>query len=349
MARTIYEQKSAVYDALDPGDEKMAAASGSETHRYGIGAVAKMTGLTDHTIRVWERRYDAVVTERTSNGRRVYSAADVEKLGYLKRLTDQGFSIGQIASDSIEELREKLQNVGDMSSAAVPDQVGIAVLGDYLPGQLSSHDRSLSPLEVRIADSNRGRFAADLLCQPIDLVVLESPILNPEVSAQLIEYMNICGADRGIIIYSFGRSRDVELARQPNVVVLRGPVDVDQVHAAVVRSFAQPLVVEARPEKRRPEDGSAWGFSGTVAPRPFNQQQLATLANTSTAIDCECPQHLAQLVGDLSAFEMYSANCENRNDDDAALHRYLHQTTAEARALIEVALEMVAEAEGIRY
>ena len=327
----------------------MADASGSETHRYGIGAVAKMTGLTDHTIRVWERRYDAVVTERAANGRRVYSTSDVEKLGYLKRLTDQGFSIGQIASASIKELRAKLQSVSDMSSVAVPDQVGIAVLGDYLPGQLLSHDRSLSPLQVRIADSNRGRFAADLRCQPIDVVILESPILNPEVTTQLIEYMDVCGADRGIIIYSFGRSRDVELARQPNVVVIRGPVDVDQVHAAVVRSFAQPRAAEARPEKHRREDESEWGFTGTVAPRLFNQQQLATLANTSSAIDCECPRHLAQLVGDLSAFEMYSANCENRNDDDAALHRYLHQTTAQARALIEVALEKVAEAEGIRY
>ena len=327
----------------------MAAASGSETHRYGIGAVAKMTGLTDHTIRVWERRYDAVVTERAANGRRVYSAADVEKLGYLKRLTDQGFSIGQIASCSIAELRDKLKSFSDMSSAAVPDQVSVAVLGDYLPGQLSAHGRSLAPLQVRIADSNRGRFAADLRCQPVDVVILESPVLNPEVSEQLIEYMDVCGADRGIIIYSFGRSRDVELARKPNVVVLRGPVGVDQVHAAVVRSFTQPSVAEARPEKPRHEDASEWGFSGTVAPRLFNQQQLATLANTSSAIDCECPQHLAQLVGDLSAFEMYSANCENRNDDDAALHRYLHQTTAQARALIEVALEKVAEAEGIRY
>ena len=27
---------------------------------YGIGAVAKLTGLTDHTIRVWEKRYEAV-------------------------------------------------------------------------------------------------------------------------------------------------------------------------------------------------------------------------------------------------------------------------------------------------
>ena len=43
--------------------------------RYGIGAVAKLTGLTDHTIRVWERRYAAVVAGRAANGRREYTAA----------------------------------------------------------------------------------------------------------------------------------------------------------------------------------------------------------------------------------------------------------------------------------
>lgn len=327
----------------------MANAADKEVHQYGIGAVAKMTGLTDHTIRVWERRYDAVVTQRAPNGRRVYSAADVEKLGYLKRLTDQGFSIGQIASGSIEALREQLQSVRDMSAAAVPEQVGIAVLGDYLPAQLLSHDRNLSPLQVRVADNNRDRFAVDLRCHPADIVILESPILDAQVSEQLIEYMRVCGAERGIIIYSFGRSRDVELARQSNVVVIRGPVDVDQVHAAVVRAFTQPLVAEACPEKRQREDDSEWSLTGAVAPRLFNQQQLTNLANAVSAVDCECPQHLAQLVSDLSAFEMYSANCENRNDDDAALHRYLHQTTAQARALIEVALEKVADMEGISY
>ena len=59
--------------------------------------------------------------------------------------------------------------------------------------------------------------------------------------------------------------------------------------------------------------------------------------------------HLAQLVGDLTAFEIYSASCANRDEEDAALHRYLHHTTARARALIEEALERVATAEGIEY
>ena len=322
----------------------------SKTDRhYGIGAVAKMTGLTDHTIRVWERRYGAVKTQRLPNGRRVYSAADVEKLGILKRLTDQGLSIGQIAGSGVEQLREQVERVSSLSSAVVPEQIGLAVLGENLPSQLSRHDRDLSPLDVRIADNNRDRFAADLGCQPVDLVILESPVLNTATTKQLLDYMRDSGAARGIIIYTFGRTPDVELARQSNIVVLRGPVDVDQLHAAVIQSFSQAFVDKPRPEKRPTGNAMEWSIAGEIAPRLFNQQQLSILANTSSAIDCECPRHLAQLVSDLSAFEIYSANCANRDDDDAALHRYLHHTTARARALIEIALEKVADAEGLDY
>jgi hypothetical protein len=106
----------------------------------------------------------------------------------------------------------------------------------------------------------------------------------------------------------------------------------------------------ARPKVAHSETAeSGWRVSGSIPPRQFNHQQLTRLARASTAIDCECPHHLAQLVGDLTAFEIYSARCANRDEDDAELHRYLHQTTAQARALIEDALHRVAEAEGIDY
>lgn len=327
----------------------MAAKANKEKHQYGIGAVAKLTGLTDHTIRVWERRYGAVVTQRATNGRRVYSTADVEKLGFLKRLTDQGISIGQIASSSLEQLRNQYQSIRNIASASLPEQIGIAVLGDYLPAQLLAHDRDISPLDVRVADSDRDRFAADLGCQKADVVVLESPILDPQKSTQLFDYMKVCGAKHGVMIYSFGSSGDVETIRQSNIVVLRAPVDVDGVHAAIVRAYTQPSIGIAQPKKSKQDSSKEWSFTGGTAPRLFNQQQIARLANTSSAIDCECPKHLAQLVGDLSAFEVYSANCTNRDDDDAALHRYLHQMTAQARALIEVALKKVADAEGLSY
>jgi hypothetical protein len=319
-------------------------------HRYGIGAVAKLTGLTDHTIRVWERRYSAVVADRAANGRREYSAADVEKLGLLKLLTDQGIAISQIAGNSVAALRERAASLGDFVAPKMPDAIGVAILGDFLPALLRSYPRNPAPVDVRVADSNRDRFAADLERQPVDVVVVESAILDANAIQALRHCMQIAGIERGVLVYSFGRGRDVEQARDARIAVLRAPVGADELLAAIIRAFRAPVPASPRPRGTTSDTGmAAWNFAGPVAPRRFNQQQLARLAGVSSSVDCECPQHLAQLVGDLSAFEIYSANCANRDDDDAALHRYLHRTTAQARALVEEALEKVALAEGIEF
>ena len=81
--------------------------------------------------------------------------------------------------------------------------------------------------------------------------------------------------------------------------------------------------------------------------RRFNRDQLQTLAQASSAVACECPRHLVDLVNDLTAFEIYSSECVNRSPKDADLHAYLHHTTARARALIEEALDRVATEEGL--
>jgi hypothetical protein len=49
----------------------------------------------------------------------------------------------------------------------------------------------------------------------------------------------------------------------------------------------------------------------------------------------------------LARFEQYSAECENRGRDDAALHAFLHVTTAKARLMLEEALQKLVELEGI--
>ena len=321
----------------------------SSVHRYGIGAVAKLTGLTDHTIRVWERRYGAVVAQRAANGRRLYAPADVEKLGLLKRLTDQGLSIGQIAGEDIADLRERAEGIREFVSTPLPERIRVALLGDFLPMQISVHERDLAPVEVVVSDNDRERLAADLERTPVDVIVLESPILDRVVVRQLRDLINRGAAARGVIVYSFGRARDIDMALDAQILALRSPVNVDEAREAIIRAFGSDRPARSVPKPESKSPASEWAFAGPVAPRRFTNAQLATLVQASTAIDCECPHHLAQLVGDLTAFEVYSASCANRDEDDAALHRYLHQTTAQARSLIEIALERVAEAEGIEY
>lgn len=316
---------------------------------YGIGAVARLTGLTDHTIRVWERRYGAVIAGRAKNGRREYTTADVEKLRLLKRLTDQGISISQIANCDTGELRERAGGMLDAASTATPAIIRAAVLGDLLPSRIEAASSALAPIEIRIADSNRDRFAADLRQQEIDVLIVETPVLDTRFLMSVNDLMSDRGISKGILLYGFGRSADVQAARDQGLISLRGPADLDQIHAAVIRSFTRDKAAATNASPPGPEPAPDWDVDGPVAPRRFNAQQLSNLASVTSSIDCECPQHLAQLVTDLSAFEIYSANCVSRGDEDEALHRYLHKMTAAARSMIETALERVAKAENLDY
>ena len=79
-----------------------------EKNRYNIKAVSKITKLTEHTIRAWERRYSAVTPFRTDTNRRLYSDEDLRKLNLLAELINMGHSIGLIANLSIEQLTEMI-------------------------------------------------------------------------------------------------------------------------------------------------------------------------------------------------------------------------------------------------
>src|SRR5215208_541016 len=75
-----------------------------ETPRHPIAVVADRTGLSQDLLRVWERRYRAVEPGRRSDGRRLYSDADIARVRLLYAATNAGRSIGQVAALPTEEL-----------------------------------------------------------------------------------------------------------------------------------------------------------------------------------------------------------------------------------------------------
>ena len=74
---------------------------------YPIRTAARLTSLSVDTLRAWERRYQAVTPERTDRGR-LYTKDNITKLILLRRLVEQGYSIGQIAPLSPEDLQDLL-------------------------------------------------------------------------------------------------------------------------------------------------------------------------------------------------------------------------------------------------
>src|SRR5687767_896418 len=74
--------------------------------QHPIGVVAERTGLSPDLLRVWERRYRAVEPSRSSDGQRLYSDTDVERLRLLRLATIAGRSIRQVARLGTEELTQ---------------------------------------------------------------------------------------------------------------------------------------------------------------------------------------------------------------------------------------------------
>ena len=73
---------------------------------YNIGAVARMTGIAETTLRAWERRYNFPASARTDGGHRLYSQQEISRLQWVKLQVDEGVQISQ----AIKALSHKEEN-----------------------------------------------------------------------------------------------------------------------------------------------------------------------------------------------------------------------------------------------
>ncbi len=89
---------------------------------FTIRYVSQRTGLSPHVIRAWEKRYQAVVPHRSPKNRRLYSEKDVQRLQLLKKITELGHSISQIASLDSKKLLDLTQQ-GDAAGARRPNKI----------------------------------------------------------------------------------------------------------------------------------------------------------------------------------------------------------------------------------
>lgn len=88
---------------------------------FSIAIAARRSGLSQHVIRAWEKRYGVVTPLRTDTHRRLYTDEDIERLQLLRRATQAGHSIGNIASLPAELLRPLAAEESVAPAAKSPD------------------------------------------------------------------------------------------------------------------------------------------------------------------------------------------------------------------------------------
>lgn len=318
----------------------MTTSSDEQQGAYRIGAVSRLTGISPDTLRIWERRYDIVEPQRTPKGGRLYSQQDVTRLTMIKTLVDQGYAISTVAGLSVEELNQRLNNAQPANLPPMGSgQHEVCVVGQAISVRACNTESMPEGLELAGAYTDLAAFLEDET--ECDTLIIELPFLDRSIARDLNRPELRHRARRVIVIYAFSPSNIVAQLQRYGLQTLRAPVALEHIwqHCQLTQT--------KRFDWSPPDWNPRIANNEPIPPRRFSHDQLIHLSQVTTSLECECPHHMSGLIEQLSAFEEYSARCEVATKQDAALHGYLHQMTARARWLMEVALERLAEVEGI--
>ena len=129
--------------------------SPSAEPRLTIGAVARATGLSADTIRVWQKRYGFPVPQRRPSGHRVYTLADVRRLRRISEALVRGHRPGQVVRLSEPRLEALLSGAAPVRSPAPQGATSLKSLmnlirahdGQGLTSALLSDAAALGPIE----------------------------------------------------------------------------------------------------------------------------------------------------------------------------------------------------------
>jgi len=307
---------------------------------YRIGAVARLTGISADTLRIWERRYQLVEPQRTEKGGRLYSQDDVTRLTMIKTLVDQGHAISTVANLDSRELSQRLSrarpsNLPELGSG----RHDVCVVGKAITVRANNTKEVPDGLELAGTYTDLESFLEDET--ECDTLVIEFPFLDRATVRQLQDPALVSRCEQLLVIYAFAPSNILRQLARLQIRTERAPVSIDHVWQLCAGNM--PHQVDWTPSEFHPDSVS----TEPVPKRLFDSAQLAALSQITPALKCECPNHMSAIIETLVAFEQYSTQCENETRQDAALHAYLHVMTAKARWLMEVALEKLAEVENI--
>jgi DNA-binding transcriptional MerR regulator/methylmalonyl-CoA mutase cobalamin-binding subunit len=107
MSSIVYVFLDRLLDSRDAAAVPARRTSAAAETTYSLGLVSRLTGLSPHVLRAWERRYAAVTPLRTGGGTRRYRESDLSRLRLLQAAVAAGHPIGDVASLHDDELRRR--------------------------------------------------------------------------------------------------------------------------------------------------------------------------------------------------------------------------------------------------
>lgn len=315
-------------------EKKAADKSDRPLTTYRTGVAARMAGLSVETLRVWERRYALSETSRSVRGQRLYSEAQVRRLALLKQLVDQGHQIGALVDFSDEQLKEMATAV-IVGRRQKDGRIRVALIGDRLARRIDMGGRDGLPLDIKCRCRGLEDVASLSFEGSPEVLLIELSELHSGAVPLIAELRRALKAAAVVILYRFCASATIRQLREQGCLVARVPPDLGEIVSLCRAALADHRVKLPAQHVAQEE------------PRRFDDAALTEIASARNTVNCECPRHLADILMMIGSFERYSGQCASRNPDDAQVHRELGLAASQARAILELALERLARAEGL--
>jgi DNA-binding transcriptional MerR regulator len=366
-------------DKLPPTASKGDLIDDTEP-RYRSGTAARMARVPVATLRTWERRFQVVTPTAAPSGHRYYSAADVQRLSLIKQLSDMGHPIGVTAKLDLEQLHEVASThasiqgktiapanpratapvepwpvvlIGPTVATRLHRTAVLGLLGRSVEviGRFESLAESLAFAprpSTKAASNSPGHPPTQDSQHNAGLLLLELPALRVEQVAELQQVAAAWHTEHTALLCGYAMPSARDAAIRAGFSIERGPMSDDKL--AEWLHMLNDLAAAASAAKAQtppPDSLAVWAQPGPPTPRRFDDLTLADFAALSSTMACECPRHVSELLIQLTAFEAYSADCASQSTVDAELHLYLQRASAAARAILETALERLAEHEGL--
>jgi hypothetical protein len=223
--------------------------------------------------------------------------------------------------------------------------IRLAILDDYLPEQLAEgKPDALDDMEVVWTGEALDDLVKIATERKVQVVILNVDLVNGVPPAQAVERVKReTGVDLVIALYSFLRRSELDAVAKHGRPV-KSPASLTRLRSQMLGVLVKNLFGKADAAQRERGRPNATGTN----PKPrFSRAQLGKLIEIQSAVQCECPNHVGELVAGLMAFEAYAEACENQNPKDAQVHRMLAGETGKARLIMEDALSALIEHEGI--
>lgn len=304
---------------------------------YRIATVSHLTGIPVQTIRVWESRHAVVQPMRTAGNVRLYQRTDIERLSIVKVAVDAGQAISTVAALTNRQIKARFKDGPVPEAKARKASCRVLVVGSAMGVALQTAWKARSDVRVQaglptLADMDTTSLPA------VDAVIIDAPVLRNDLPAALRQLRSAVEAPVVIVVYGFGSRQILSRLDNANVIALAAPADPAQ----IARICQLGLAIDPAPPA-----AFSQMLMHSAAARRYDDEFLQQLSMMPSKVQCECPNHLADLLSKLNAFERYSLDCESTNVKDAAMHAMMYSASGHCRELLEEVLRRLMTHEGI--